>query len=226
MESRAHIKFAVLAVDTVLFTISDGELLVRLMRVRRPPHFPNSPGFPGGLIDPREVAEHAAKKYIEERGGIAPDKAYFEQFYTFDAPDRDPRGRVIAVGFIGLIPWDALGENECSYEGESYWSLVSKTKRLAYDHDEMLVRALKHLRGRVESCTLIQKLMPSEFTLSELEHAYASILGKSLDKRNFRKKILKLGILAPVTGKRTQGRFRPAQLYRFKSSSVEEIRTV
>ena len=100
---------------------------------------------------------------------------------------------------------------------------MSEVRGLAYDHDQMLVVAIDRLRSRITYTTLIGKLMPKEFTLTELEHAYESILHSSLDKRNFRKKILKLHFIAPLPHKRTGGAFRPAQLYRFSSDKVKEV---
>jgi len=94
---------------------------------------------------------------------------------------------------------------------------------LAYDHDEILAKAVSRLRARTHYTTLISKIMPKEFTLTELEHAYETILKRDIDKRNFRKKILKLGIIAASKGKRTGGRSRPAQLYHFTSQKVDTI---
>jgi 8-oxo-dGTP diphosphatase len=87
-----HLKFAVLAVDTALFTIRNNELCVRMIRVTRPPHFPNNPGLPGGLIKPEETADEAAERIVKEKALISTEKAYSEQLYTFSKIDRDPRG--------------------------------------------------------------------------------------------------------------------------------------
>jgi 8-oxo-dGTP diphosphatase len=83
--------------------------------------------------------------------------------------------------------------------------------------------AVKRLRSRISYTTLISKLMPKEFTLTELEQAYECILGTDLDKRNFRKKLLKLEVLSPLGKKRQKGRSRPAELYRFTSQDIKEI---
>jgi 8-oxo-dGTP diphosphatase len=94
---------------------------------------------------------------------------------------------------------------------------------MAYDHDAVLKLALSRLRTRARYTTLLSQLMPKEFTLTELEAAYECVLGTEIDKRNFRKKIAKLGILKETTRMKTGGRFRPARLYRFNSSEVKEI---
>jgi 8-oxo-dGTP diphosphatase len=219
----ADIRFAVLAADTALFTIRDRTLLVRTIRVERPPHFPDNPGLPGGLIAPEETAQEAAKRHVGVKAGIVAAKCHFEQLYTFSEVDRDPRGRVVAVAYLALVPWEKLSERERGSEAGGAWVAAGELHQLAYDHDEILEVALARLRSRLRYTTLISKLMPHEFTLTELEQAYETILGKDLDKRNFRKKILKVKVLEELAKKRVGGPFRPAQLYRFVSSGVRDI---
>jgi 8-oxo-dGTP diphosphatase len=216
-------RFAVLAADTALFTIRDGELMVRLITVERPPHFPNNPGLPGGLLHPKETAQEAAARHLGAKACIDVQKVYMEQLFTFSEIDRDPRGRVVAVAYLGLVPWEKLSDEERGDSHGAHWVPVRKARKLAYDHDEVLAAAVKRLCSRVTYTTIIQKLMPKEFTLTDLEQAYESIVEKDLDKRNFRKKILKLDILSALPHKKAGGRFRPAQLYTFKSTKVDEI---
>ncbi len=222
-QAPQHLRFAVLASDIALFTVREGQLLVRLIRVERPPHFPNNPGLPGGILDEKETAEEASKRHIAAKGKISSDKIYLEQLYTFSAVDRDRRNRVVAVAYLALVPWDRLSPEEKEDSKDVYWLPVRQAKNLAYDHEEMLRVAVARLRSRVHYTTLIQKLMPKEFTLTELEQMYESISGVALDKRNFRKKILKLEILTSLAAKKTGGRYRPAQLYRFTSPRIDEI---
>lgn len=221
-----HIRFAVIAADTTVFTFHDGKLLTRLIKVDRPPYFANTQGLPGGLIDPKETAEEAAKRHVENKAGISATKLYVEQLYTFSRVDRDPRGRVVAVAYVAFVPWEKLSKEEQADTTSSWWESVSSVKKLAYDHDEVLSVAVKRLRSRIAYTTLLVKLLPREFTLTDLENTYATILGTELDKRNFRKKILKLDIITPVVGKFSGGRFRPAQLYKFISTGVKEIEVI
>lgn len=218
-----HIKFAVLASDTAVFTVKDGALFVRLVDVNRPPHFKNVYGLPGGLLTPKETAEEAALRHVEEKAHIRANKLHVEQLYTFSAIDRDPRGRVVAVAYLALVPWDNLSIAEQTDTADVRWAPAYTTSKLAYDHNEILDVAINRLRSRSTYTTLISKLMPKEFTLSELEKTYESILKTRFDKRNFRKKILKLKILKELPYKRTGGAFRPAALYSFMSSKVKEI---
>lgn len=222
-QAPQHLRFAVLASDVALFTLHEGELLVRIVRVERPPHFPNNPGLPGGILDEKETAEEAAKRHIEAKAKIESAKIHLEQLATFSAVNRDRRNRVVAVAYLALVPWEKLSADEKENTRDVYWLPVKNAKHLAYDHDEMLKAAVGRLRSRVHYTTLIQKLMPKEFTLTELEQMYECISGVALDKRNFRKKILKLDILTALPAKKSGGRYRPAQLYRFTSHSIDEI---
>jgi 8-oxo-dGTP diphosphatase len=222
-ENPAHLHFAVLAVDVALFTIHDNQLMVRLVGVHRPPFFTNTKGLPGGLIDPKETAEESVSRHIDTKAKISPEKIYIEQLYTFSEIDRDPRGRVVAVAYLALVAWDKLSAAERADTADAWWSPIRGAENLAYDHDDILHMAIKRLRSRATYTTLIKKLMPQEFTLTELEHTYETLLKSPLDKRNFRKKILKLGIITQLPHKRKSGAFRPAQLYKFSSDKVHEI---
>lgn len=218
--------FAILAADVALFTIKDSTLLVRLIGVHRPPHFVDREGLPGGLIDPAETAEEAAQRILKTKTGLSLGHVYLEQLSTFSAVNRDPRGRVVAVAYLALVPWEALRATEQNGTPQNRWVDVEEARHLAYDHDTILHAAVERLQSRVTHSTLIGRVMPKDFTLTELERAYESIVKTSLDKRNFRKKILKLGVLKPLARKRVGGPFRPAQLYCFKSSKVQEIKVL
>ena len=226
-DNPVHLRFAVLAVDIVLFVIKENELYVRLVSVDRPPYFPKgSRGFPGGLIDPSETAEDAVTRHLRDKALINPEKIHFEQLYTFSTIDRDPRGRVVAVSYIALAPWEELSAMEQQNSPQSYWCKVSEAIGLAYDHDEMLAVAMERLRSRVKNTTIIGKFFPNEFTLGDLERAYSVILEEPVDKRNFRKKIIKLDILEELPHMQTGERFRPAKLYRLKKPDVCEIEII
>src|SRR3989338_5183523 len=110
--AQSNIRFAVLAVDTVTFTLRDGTLLVRLMKVHLPPYFKDMFGLPGGLVRSEETAEETAMRIVQEKGMLSIKNMYLEQLATYSRVDRDPRGRVVSVGYIGLIPWEALGAKE------------------------------------------------------------------------------------------------------------------
>lgn len=223
ISSPEHLRFAVLATDIAIFTVRDKELLVRLIPINRPPFFTNIKGLPGGLIDPKETAEEAVIRHARTKAKVDPEKIYFEQLYTFSSIKRDPRGRVVAVAYIGLVPWKKLSATEQMNAEEASWVPAAQMKTLSYDHNEILDVAIKRLRSRITYTTIASKILPDEFTLTEMEEAYESVLLSDLDKRNFRKKILKLKILMDLKRKKTGGAHRPAELYRFSSTKIREI---
>jgi ADP-ribose pyrophosphatase YjhB (NUDIX family) len=127
-----HFHFAVLATDVALFSIRDNKIVVRMMRVSRPPHFPDNWGLPGGLIQPTETSLEAAKRLLKERAHIAPKKIYLEQLYTFDAIERDPRGRVVAVAHLGL------------YRGTNFLKKRKRTRKIPHGY-RSLKRKISHM---------------------------------------------------------------------------------
>ncbi len=220
---NTKIKFAVLATDVILLSVCEDKLMVRLLKVERPPHFDGVSGLPGGLIKPNETAEHAVLRLIKEKAKVDPAKVYLEQLYTFSEIKRDPRGRVVSVAYLALVPWENLTSIEKNDSVGLWWENVHLLSKLAYDHDEMIDMAIKRLRSRVTYTTLSGKLIPYEFTLTELESAVETVLGKDIDKRNFRKKILKIKIVKKLDKERRGLKHRPASLYVFVSEKVKDI---
>lgn len=217
------LKFAIIATDVVLWTTINDQLMVRLISINLPPHFVDKFGLPGGLIKPLENAEQAVKRLLKEKANIEPSKIYLEQLYTFSDVKRDPRGRVVAVAYSGIASWDVLSTTERENDEQVRWQNVKNLPALAYDHQKIIALALERLRSRITYTTIAAHFMPKEFTLTELEQVYELILNKDIDKRNFRKKILSLGILKELTKERRGGKFRPARLYSFKSIDTKDI---
>lgn len=218
-----ELHFAVLAADTTIFTVRDGRLFVRLIPVHLPPYFLHLAGLPGGLLAPSETADQAATRHSTAKGRIAPEHLYLEQLGTFSAINRDPRGRVVAVAYLGLA---AAANLSTTTEGDSdaaWWAPVDRLPKLAYDHREIIRSGVDRLRSRITYTTLIAQLMPREFTLTELEQAYETILGTDIDKRNFRKKVLKANVLQELPRTRAGVQHRPAKLFAFRSRTVEVV---
>lgn len=207
-------------VDTVIFTIQDGQLGVLLVRRGIPP-FEGAWAIPGGFVLSGESVEQAARRELQEETGVR--DVYLEQLYTFGAPDRDPRGRVVTVAYYALISPDqttAAGSDAA----EARWWPMQALPELAFDHAEILSCALERLRNKLEYTTVGFQLLPRSFTLTELQQAYETILGRRLDKRNFRRKIELLGILSPLKQHKRAGPSRPAQLYRFSAEKFEKLK--
>lgn len=212
--------FAILATDVVLFTLKDGVLLVRLIPVNIEPFFKNKSGLPGGLLKPRETAGDAALRNLEHKAKISVDKVYIEQLFTFSEIARDPRGRVVSVAYLALVPWESLSDEEKRDKPNSYWRPVGAIKKLAYDHNKILEAGLERFASKITYTTLIAKIMPREFTLTELENVYQSFVKKNIDKRNFRKKIIRLKLVKPLSKERRGLKQRPAKLYSFTSQKI------
>jgi len=221
--NNSQLRFAVLATDVLLFTVKEGELLVRLISVNRPPLFVDRVGLPGGLIKPEEIALEAAKRCLREKGGVLTDKVYLEQLYTFSGVERDPRGRVVSVAYLGCVAWDNLSVLEKENRDDCFWQSVNTCSGLAYDHDGILEVGRQRLMSKIKYTTIISKLLPDEFTLTEIKDLYELILGKIIDKRNFRKKVSLPGFLLSTGKKKVGQKSRPAELYKFPTEEVVEV---
>ncbi|MBZ0291898.1 MAG: NUDIX hydrolase [Anaerolineae bacterium] len=208
------------AVDVVIFTLRNNDLQVYLVR-RYEEGYESLWSLPGGIIRADEPLEDAAMRQLREQTTV--EDIYLQQLYTFGAPDRDTRRRVISVAYFALVSPDQLAR-ECQDDQNSNraWFNAYNLPPLAFDHAEMLDVALTRLRYKIEYSAAAFELMPEEFTLRELQDAYMIILNDhTLDKANFRKKIREAKIVESVSRyKRTGG--RPAKLYRFRKDAQLE----
>jgi 8-oxo-dGTP diphosphatase len=203
------------AVDNCIFTVSGGRLQVLLIQMRKPP-FQGMWALPGGLIDEGESLVDAAFRILQEQTGV--EGPYLEQLYTFDGRTRDPEGRVLSVGYYSLVPSVGLSlRTTPKYEAVRFWDWPNRPSQLAYDHDAILQYAHSRLQAKVQYSNVMWSLLPRSFTLRELQGAYEAVLDRRLDKRNFRKKILSLGLVRSSGEKSRGGRHRPAMLYEFSS---------
>lgn len=220
-QAPAELRFAVMAVDVITFGFVDGKLCGLVSMVNLPPHYINKWGFLGGIVDSKENAEEASERILKEKGNLS--NIYLEQLYTFSDVNRDKRNRVVSVSYLGLVK---PNKSETYSHEKAKFVPIKELKQLAYDHDSMLKIALKRLRGKLAYTTIIQQLLPEHFTLTELQQAYETILSKTFDKRNFRKKFLALNIISE-TGTMQEGvKNRPAALYKFNSKEVKELPSI
>jgi ADP-ribose pyrophosphatase YjhB (NUDIX family) len=204
------------AVDVIVFTVRDEALQVLFVQLKPPLHL-GMWAFPGELVPSGESTEAAATRCLFETTGLK--DVYLEQLYTFSNPSRDPYGHVVSVAYVALINRTRVNlrvPGKCSDIG---WFAVVSPPPLAYDHADMLTYALQRLRWKLEYTNIVYSLLPRDFTLTELQRVYEIILGRSLDKRNFRKKMLSLGLLQATPRLVKMGAHRPARLYRFRQRS-------
>lgn len=205
-------KHAVIATDVVIFTIEEGELKVLLIKMKKSPYQKHW-AVPGGLVRGDEALDDSARRHLADKTGLR--NLYLEQLAAFGEPKRDPFGRVVSVAYFALIPVGTRELKTTEEYGGVAWFPIKRLPPLAYDHKAIVGEALARLKAKLEYTNIVYGLMPSEFTLTELQRVYEIILDRSLDKRNFRKKILELKVIVSAKGKRA-GAYRPAQLYRFK----------
>lgn len=208
------------ATDAAIFTIERGELMVLLIQMVKKP-YTGLWAVPGGLIEGRETTEEAARRILNAQTGVT--DAHLEQLQTFDEPDRDVLGRVISVAYIALVPPDSVALKTTDKYSDIRWWPARKLPALAYDHKSLVAAAVNRLRGKLEYTNVAWSLLPREFPLSQLQEVYEIILAKPVDKRNFRRRVLELG-LVETTGKRSSGgAHRPAELFKFVHRKTRDV---
>jgi 8-oxo-dGTP diphosphatase len=207
------------AVDVVIFTIDEGVLKALLVKIKKG-SFAGMWAFPGGLVSMGESLEEAARRELYEKTGVK--GIYLEQLYTFGDPQRDPTWQVAVVAYFALIPHRGRFLHSGEKYADSAWLPVRGLPPLAYDHNTIAAYALKRLQAKLGYTNIVYSLLPKEFTLGELQEIYEIILGRQLDRRNFRRKVLTLGLLEPLQKKR-YGPHRPAVLYTFTRRSPMNV---
>ena len=205
-------------VDLAIFTLLDDELKVLLIRRTHPP-FEGYWALPGGFVQVDESLEEAARRVLAKKGKI--HDVYLEQLYTFGAPLRDPRARIITVTYFALVSPDKL-EEQLGRQHKIAWHSAYDPPPLGFDHSEIVRYAIQRLRYKLEYTAVAFQLLPEAFTLTDLQNAYEQILRERLDKRNFRRKLLSTKLLEE-TGDFRSGDHRPAKLYRFSKDSQFQI---
>lgn len=208
------------AVDNCIFTVQADRLHLLLLQMTKAP-FTQQWALPGGLIADTESLDAAAARILAETTGVT--QVYLEQLYTFGRPDRDPAGRVIAVAYFALIHAQSLCLRTPPKYADVRWWSCTDLPPLAYDHAEVVTYARQRLAWKLAYSNVVWSLLPPRFALTELQKVYEAVLGHPLDKRNFRKKILSLGLLEPVGETARHGAHRPAMLYRFTSRAPQIV---
>ncbi|OHA06377.1 MAG: hypothetical protein A2934_00680 [Candidatus Sungbacteria bacterium RIFCSPLOWO2_01_FULL_47_10] len=208
-------------VDIVIFTIEEAKLKTLLIKRKFDP-FKNIWALPGGFVRSKEDIYAAALRELSEESGIS--GVYLEQLYTFGSPKRDPRGRVITIAYFALASRQKLRIRSASDAKDAGLFSVDDLPRLAFDHKEILEKALERLGNKIQYTNVLWSLLPEYFTLGDIQRVYEIIWGKKADKRNFRKKLLSLGLLKPIGKLRKGLRRRPARLYQFKTKKYVELK--
>lgn len=213
-----------LTVDCVVFgvTFASGGPALRVLLIERGEQpFAGAMALPGGFVRIDETVDHAARRELSEETGLG--DVFLEQLYTFGALDRDPRGRVVSVAYYALVNLADHRVQSGTDARDARWLTVQDARGLAFDHDRILAQALERLRAKVRYQPIGFELLPARFTLSQLQALYESILGEALDKRNFRKRFLAMGLLAEAGAERGVPH-RAARLYRFEKGRYAALR--
>jgi 8-oxo-dGTP diphosphatase len=209
-----------LTVDCVVFGLDEQELKVLLIQRGGAP-FAGRWALPGGFVQVGESLEQAARRELQEETGLA--RVYLEQLYTFGDPGRDPREHVVTVAYYALVNLFDHKVHASTDARNAAWFAVGDMPELAFDHDRILEMAHERLQGKVRYRPIGFELLPKKFTLRQLQGLYEKILDRRLDKRNFRKKILGMGVLVELDEVETDVPHRAARLYRFDKSRYDRL---
>ncbi|SDE13859.1 NUDIX hydrolase [Auraticoccus monumenti] len=207
---------AALTVDLVVLTVRADELQVLLVRRGIPP-FEGAWALPGGFVGAEETLLAAAGRELEEETGFGPEQVHVEQVGTYGDPGRDPRGRVVTVVHLALLPDPGVpraGTDAAEADWRPVRGVESGAVPLAFDHARLLADALERARAKLEYSPLATAFCPPEFTVADLRRVYETVWGVPLDPRNFHRKVTAAPGFVEATGRTRTERGRPAQLFR------------
>jgi 8-oxo-dGTP diphosphatase len=210
-------------VDLALFTVTPGRAprLQVLLVERDEAPFRGQWALPGGFLREGEDLPGAARRELAEETGA--EEPFLEQVAAVGTPGRDPRGQTVTVVYMALVAPDRHRLRAGGDARRAAWHDVDGLGALAFDHRALMEMALAHLRKRLGETRACFELVPAAFTLGELQGVCEAILGRPLDRRNFRRKVEEAGIVAALEGRRRGGSHRPAQLYRFDGRAFERF---
>jgi 8-oxo-dGTP diphosphatase len=206
---------AAVAVDLVVLTVREGELQALLV-VRGNEPFRGRWALPGGFVLPDEDLPAAAARELREETGLGRVSGHLEQLGSYGRPKRDPRGRVLSVAYLALLP-DLPVPRAGTDAADAGWHPVDRlpSRRLAFDHDRILEDGVERARSKLEYSSLATAFCSHEFTVAELRHVYEAVWGQPLDPRNFHRKVTgTAGFIQPTGTTTNREGGRPAQLYR------------
>ena len=207
--------------DCVIFGYDTKEGLSVLLIKRGIEPFKDHWAFPGGFIKMDEDAETGARRELREETSL--ETAHIEQFGCFSEVNRDPRERVITIAYYALVKKsDVVGGDDAS---EAHWFPIDNVPPLAFDHDRILRVALKTLKEKIHFMPIGFELLPSVFTMPQLQELYESILEVKFDRRNFSNKMLKLGILTVVGERPKNAGTRIPVTYKFNEDNYNELKS-
>lgn len=212
----------IVTVDAIILSIIDGRLNVLLHRRPNEP-FEGSWALPGAYCSRDEALQTVLARTIDRKLDVEFDSVpYFEQLYTFDTGQRDPRGPTLSVSYLGLARPEEYHTQPAETAGSRFFN-VQKLPDVAFDHNTIIGVAVDRLRSKLFYTDIIKYVLPKQCTLTQIQEAYELVAGFEFDKRNFRKKFLALDVLKVSPNKLTGTAHRPAQLYEFRGDKLIEF---
>ena len=211
-----------ITVDAVVFGYEFPAQISVLLIQRKNPPYQGHWALPGGFVEDDESLETAVVRELEEETSVRIN--YLEQLYTFGTPGRDPRQRIVSVAYFGLVKPDAYTVMAASDAKAVQWFLMDALPPLAFDHDLIIQTAIQRLRAKVTYEPIGFELLEEKFPFSQLEDLYTTLLGRPIDRRNFRKKMLSLQVVEELNEKRKEGAGRPASLFRFNQAKYFQLK--
>jgi len=216
----SHIK---VAVDAIVFGYSKKEGVSALLIKRKYPPYKDCWAIPGGFVLENESLEDAVKRELLEETGIK--VSYLEQLYTFGDPDRDPRQHIVSIAYFALVKSSQFQQLKASTDAEeAQWFSIGKLPQLAFDHKKILQTAIERVRAKIRYQPIGFELLDKKFPFADLEKLYTALLDRNIDRRNFTKKILSLGLLED-TGELAalSGAGRPSKIYQFNKKRYQQL---
>ncbi|ERJ58168.1 NUDIX hydrolase [Sphingobacterium paucimobilis] len=208
-------------VDCVLFGFDRGEIKVLLTKRGIEP-FMGKWAFPGGFIQEMETAEDCARRKLQEEAGLK--DIFLEQLYTFSEVQRDPRYRVISIAYYALVKSTDYVAQAGVDIADVQWFRLDEINELAFDHKKILEVAVDRLKGKIRYEPIGFELLSEEFTMPELHKLYETILQRSIDRGNFRKKILGMGLLVDHSAKQLDRGSTAAKIYSFNKEKYKKLK--
>jgi 8-oxo-dGTP diphosphatase len=213
MKLYSKYKKHLVAVDSIIFGYDILEKEIRLLLIKR--SFDPAKGkwsLAGGFVEPGESLDVAACRVLHNLTGLK--NIFMKQLYCYGDPERDPGARVISVAYWALIKIKDIDRKVTDRNG-AHWQPINELPKLIFDHQRMVERALRELQLQIRIKPVGFELLPEKFTLVQLLDLYEAIYQRSIDKRNFRKKILSMDILEKLEEKEKQTSKKGAFYYRF-----------
>jgi len=221
MDFYSNYPKTLVAVDSIIFGFNENDLELKLLLLKR--NFEPAKGewsLMGGFLHNNESLDEAAQRVVLQLTGL--DDVYMEQLYAFGEQDRDPGGRIVSISYFSLIKINDY-DRELAKENGARWIPLSEIPELIFDHSEMVEKAMRKLRIRARTQPIGFELLPEKFTIPQLQRLYEAIYQTPFDKRNFRRKLLSMGLLEKLDEKEKETSKKGAYYYQFNKEKYEEL---